>query len=71
MSRPEVRDVLGHMSNVSGLMARLMYGGGLRLMEVIRMRVKPGSGNTLSIPENCLQTPGVVFYDDTTWMSPV
>ncbi len=40
MSRAEVREVLGHMSNVTGLMAGLMYGGGLRLMEVIRMRVQ-------------------------------
>lgn len=40
MSRQEVQDVLGHMSKTTGLMAKLMYGGGLRLMEVTRLRVQ-------------------------------
>ena len=40
MSRNEVAQVLSHMSGVTGLMAQLMYGGGLRLMEVVRLRVQ-------------------------------
>ncbi|MEN8180838.1 MAG: integron integrase, partial [Pseudomonadota bacterium] len=40
MSRNEVEQVLSHMSGVTGLMAQLMYGGGLRLMEVLRLRIQ-------------------------------
>lgn len=40
MSRGEVEQVLGAMSGVTALMARLMYGAGLRLMEVVRLRVQ-------------------------------
>jgi integron integrase len=36
----EVRAVLEHLVGVSRLMACLMYGGGLRLMECCRLRVK-------------------------------
>lgn len=36
----EVRAVLGKMEGVYGLLARLLYGTGMRLMEVIRLRVK-------------------------------
>ena len=32
--------VLGHMSGMHGLMARLLYGTGMRLMECLRLRVK-------------------------------
>jgi len=39
MSRHEVDLVLSEMSGVTALMAGLMYGGGLRLMEVVRLRV--------------------------------
>jgi len=40
MSRQEVSLVLAEMSGVTALMAGLMYGGGLRLMEVVRLRVQ-------------------------------
>lgn len=40
MSRDEVEAVLNHMFGETGLMGRLMYGAGLRLMEVIRLRVQ-------------------------------
>ncbi len=40
MSQNEVTQVLIHMSWATGLMARVMYGGGLRLMEVVRLRVQ-------------------------------
>lgn len=37
---PEVRAVLGEMTGVSWLMASLLYGSGLRLMECCRLRVQ-------------------------------
>lgn len=36
----EVGKVLGHLSGVQWLMASIMYGAGLRLMECVRLRVK-------------------------------
>lgn len=40
LTREEVRDVLALLEGVSGLMARLLYGTGMRLMECVRLRVK-------------------------------
>ena len=40
LTRQEVTAVLDRMSGVYGLLARLLYGTGMRLMEVIRLRVK-------------------------------
>ena len=40
MSQNEVTQVLSYMSGSTGLMARVMYGGGLRLMEVMRLRIQ-------------------------------
>lgn len=40
MSIPEVRRVLAHLSGLNELMASLLYGSGLRLMEAVRLRVK-------------------------------
>ncbi|MDQ6996760.1 MAG: integron integrase [Mariprofundus sp.] len=40
LSRSEVVGLLACMSDESGLMARIMYGGGLRLMELLRLRVQ-------------------------------
>lgn len=39
-SHAEALAVIGHMEGQYGLMARLMYGAGLRLMECCRLRVK-------------------------------
>lgn len=39
MTKTEVRQVLNHMKGTHLLMAKLMYGGGLRLMECLRLRV--------------------------------
>jgi site-specific recombinase XerD len=36
----EVEAVLGRMRGTSGLIARLLYGSGLRIMECLRLRVK-------------------------------
>jgi len=40
LSRAEKDRLLGAMPGTTGLMARLMYGSGMRLMECIRLRVK-------------------------------
>jgi integrase len=36
----EVAAVLNRISGTNGLIARLLYGSGLRLMEAVRLRVK-------------------------------
>jgi integron integrase len=40
LTKQEVSKLLGHMSGKHRLMAKLLYGGGLRLMECIRLRIK-------------------------------
>jgi len=40
LSRDEARKVIAKMDGIYKLMAQLMYGSGLRLMEVLRLRVK-------------------------------
>jgi len=40
LTKTEVRNVLGNLSGVYGLMAHLLYGSGMRLMECIRLRIK-------------------------------
>ena len=40
LSREEVQSVLREMSGTSGLIARLLYGTGLRLLEGLRLRIK-------------------------------
>ncbi|HYY58260.1 MAG TPA: integron integrase [Pyrinomonadaceae bacterium] len=40
LTREEVRRVLAHLSGTHYLMAGLLYGAGLRLMECVRLRVK-------------------------------
>lgn len=40
LSRSEVQKLLGEMSGASKLMAQILYGGGLRLMECVQLRVK-------------------------------
>jgi integron integrase len=40
LTREEVRRVLDHLTGVCQLMARLLYGSGLRLMECVQLRVK-------------------------------
>ena len=40
LSQSEVAAVLGHTRGTSGLIIRLLYGSGLRLMEAMRLRVK-------------------------------
>jgi len=39
MTQEEVQQVLNEMKGTHSLMARLLYGGGLRLMECVRLRV--------------------------------
>jgi integrase len=40
LSRQEVRAILAHMEGLPRLMATLLYGSGLRLLECCRLRVK-------------------------------
>ena len=40
LTREEVKAVLGQLSGVHWLVASLLYGGGLRLLECLRLRVK-------------------------------
>lgn len=40
LSRIEAKRVIAHMSGVYQIMAQILYGSGLRLMEVLRLRVK-------------------------------
>jgi integron integrase len=40
LTESEVRDILAHLDGRNWLMASLLYGDGLRLMECIRLRVK-------------------------------
>jgi integrase len=47
LTREEVRRILGHMDGTPGLMAKLMYGTGIRLMECARLRMRD-----LDLPRN-------------------
>jgi integrase len=40
LSRNEVREVLARMKGVYSLLANLLYGTGMRIMECVRLRVK-------------------------------
>jgi integron integrase len=51
MTREEVRAVLSHLEGDKWLMASLMYGAGLRLMECLRLRVQDvdSAGNQITV----------------------
>ena len=40
LSRGEVKEIFAHLHGVPKLMAGLLYGSGLRLMECVRLRIK-------------------------------
>ncbi len=40
LDRDETRRLLAHLDGSSGLVARLLYGSGLRIMEAVRLRIK-------------------------------
>ncbi len=53
LTREEVRALLGQLAGTSALMAQLMYGTGIRLMECIRLRVGDVDfGNRLVVVRN-------------------
>ena len=74
LTREEIRAVLGRLSGVPRLMALLLYGAGLRLLECARLRVKdidftsnhivvrPGKGNR----DRVAMLPAAV-KDDLAW----
>jgi integron integrase len=49
LGREEVAALLSRMTGSGGLIARLLYGSGLRLMETVRLRVKDVELNRLEI----------------------
>ena len=49
LGRDEVASLLRRMTGGNGLIARLLYGSGLRLMEAVRLRVKDLDLNRLEI----------------------
>ena len=40
LTHDEAREVLSHIHGMNGVMANLLYGSGLRLMECVRLRIK-------------------------------
>ena len=40
LSRDEVQRIIGHCHGVNGILVRLMYGTGMRVLEALRVRVK-------------------------------
>jgi integrase len=40
LTREEVESILAHLNGTVGLMIRLLYGTGMRIMECVRLRVK-------------------------------
>src|SRR5437899_4132457 len=53
-TQAEVREVLARLDGVNHLIATLLYGGGLRLMDALRLRVKDidflGGGIIVALP---------------------
>jgi integrase len=45
LTKDEVAGLLAQMDGISVLLARLLYGTGMRLMEGMRLRVKDGDLN--------------------------
>jgi site-specific recombinase XerD len=47
LTREEVESILTHLNGPVGLMIRLLYGTGMRIMECVRLRVGIGTSNAL------------------------
>lgn len=74
LSKSEVARVFIHLEGTHHLMAQLMYGCGLRVMEVVRLRVKDIDfdnlpGNTCFLPSVTPPIPVAVWFAGTTWAS--
>ncbi len=50
LSVQEVKQLLQHMDGITGLVAHLRYGTGMRLMEVLRLQVKAARQAFLRCP---------------------
>ena len=66
LSRAEVKLVLAGLEGVSGLVAALLYGSGLRLLECLRLRVKD-----LDLGRNCIMVRGGKGDRDRVTVLPV
>jgi integrase len=47
LTKDEVAGLLAQMDGINALLARLLYGTGMRLMEGMRLRVKDGDLNSV------------------------
>ena len=59
LTQKEVSRLLGKMKGKHALMTKLLYGGGLRLLECVRLRVKDvdfGQGKILYVPPKAAKT---------------
>src|SRR6266568_4102775 len=79
MTRAEVKSVLGRLHGTPKLVATLLYGTGMRLMECLRLRVKDVEfGRNLIIVregkgdrDRRVPLPAVIRQDLATWLSQV
>jgi integrase len=68
LTKDEVHRVLSYLSGTHQLMARLLYGSGLRLMECLRLRVKDLDFGHTSFPRGgCRWTLAAASCAATTW----
>jgi len=65
MTKNEVQRVLAHMQGMHLLMAKMLYGAGLRLMECIRLRVQD-----LDFERNLIYVRGAKGNKDRTTLFP-
>lgn len=79
MTRAEVKSVLSRLHGIPKLVATLLYGTGMRLMECLRLRVKDvGFGrNQITVREGKgdrdrrVPLPAVIRQELATWLSQV
>ena len=53
LTRGEARDLLGRLHGPAALVGGLLYGGGLRLLEALRLPTSPPAPATSSCPMPC------------------
>ncbi|MBC8249638.1 MAG: tyrosine-type recombinase/integrase [Anaerolineales bacterium] len=63
LTKEEVRRVLGHLSRTHQLMAKLLYGSGLCLMECVRLRVKD-----IDFAQRAIWPSAALWMDSSSWL---